>query len=364
MRVCHIISGDLWAGAEVAAARLLEGLARLPGVEPATILLNEGKLAGEIRRLGIPLTVLDEGAYSFPALARTVRALVRGAHPDVVHAHRYKENLLAWGAVSGPVRPRLVATQHGMPEEHRGSSPWRQRLLAGGNFRLLSRFFDCVVAVSEDIRDRFVSRYRFPPDKVRVVRNGVVIPAASGTRDRRDRPVIGSCGRFFPVKEYPLMVEIARAIVDAQPGTRFELAGDGPGREEIEIRIRRLGLQDRFLIRGFLDEVDGFYGGLSLYLNTSSHEGIPMSVLEAMARGVPVVAPNVGGLREIVRDGLEGFLVGDRDPISFAEPCLRLLQDPALRERMGAAARERVAKEFTVEVMARGYLEAYRDVLH
>ena len=122
------------------------------------------------------------------------------------------------------------------------------------------------------------------------------------------------------------------------------------------------GLERTFLLRGFLSDMSGFYQGLDLYLNTSRHEGIPMSVLEAMAHGLPVVAPNVGGLKEIVDEGVHGFLVQERDPGSFADRCMLLYRDEGLRQRMGLASKERIEAVFSNRRMARDYHGLYRSI--
>ena len=106
-----------------------------------------------------------------------------------------------------------------------------------------------------------------------------------------------------------------------------------------------------------------FYKGLDLYINTSLHEGFPMSVLEAMSHGLPVVAPKEGGIKEVVTDGLQGFLVEGRDPKRFAEKCLAIYQDQIMRQRMGAASREKVAREYSEETMAENYCVLYRKIL-
>ena len=122
-----------------------------------------------------------------------------------------------------------------------------------------------------------------------------------------------------------------------------------------------LQVQDRFFLKGHVEDVSAFYRGLDVYLNTSLHEGIPMSILEAMAHNLPVIAPAVGGLVEIIEDGVDGFLVASRDPEVFAEKCL-LLRDPELRLRMGRAARAKVERCFSADMMARSYLRLYHEL--
>jgi glycosyltransferase involved in cell wall biosynthesis len=118
-----------------------------------------------------------------------------------------------------------------------------------------------------------------------------------------------------------------------------------------------------FKLRGHIEDMPSFYSGIDVYINTSVHEGIPMSILEAMANGVPVIAPRVGGIAEIIDDEIEGFLITTRNPEDFAERCLRL-KDPELRRRMGAAARKKIERHFSAEKMASDYLKLYYELAH
>jgi glycosyltransferase involved in cell wall biosynthesis len=227
------------------------------------------------------------------------------------------------------------------------------------NFTLLRRRFHRVVAVSRDIRDTFIRGLGFPEDKVCVVHNGISASRPLAPRDERRGFVVGSSGRLTGVKDYPLMVEIAREVAREEPDVRFELAGEGPDEPVIARRIQALGLEDVFRVRGFVEEIESFYSGLDLYLNTSRHEGIPMTLLEAMSLGIPVVAPDVGGIGEIVEDGVSGFLVRGRDPAVFAERCIRLRRDASMRSRFSAAARERVRNYFSTGRMVEEYMNIY-----
>jgi glycosyltransferase involved in cell wall biosynthesis len=169
-------------------------------------------------------------------------------------------------------------------------------------------------------------------------------------------------GRIFPVKDYLLMVEVAREIAGVTDKIRFELAGDGPDTSKVAAAVERYRLGDSFRLLGPVEDLPGFYQGIDLYLNTSLHEGMPMTILEAMSYGIPVVAPNVGGLKEMLEDGKEGYLVNGREPEEFAKRCLHLYENRTLGLSMGAFGRKRVAEEFSNEIMARGYNFLYRQI--
>jgi glycosyltransferase involved in cell wall biosynthesis len=361
MRICHIISGDLWAGAEVMGLRLLTGLSEIKGVEISAILLNEGKLAREIRYLGIPINMVDETRLSFFQIKNRFREILRKFKPDIVHTHRLKENILGYlsSRNAGRVIP-LVCTQHGL-DEPQLRLKWK--LMSRANLYILSRYFSSIVAVSEDMRVNLLEKYRFPKEKLVVIHNGTEIQDRIRL-DRGNHPfTIGSAGRFFPVKDYPFFVEVAAEVNRYAKDVRFELAGEGPEFERITERIQRYGLQDVFRLKGFMENMSEFYNGLDLYINTSIHEGLPMSVLEAMSHGLPVVASKEGGIKEVVGDGLHGFLIEGRDPERFAQKCLAIYRDRTLRQSMGTASREKIAMEYSKKTMAGKYFELYAKIL-
>lgn len=359
LHVCHVISGDLWAGAEVMASHLLRELGGRQDFRLSVILLNEGRLARELRAAEVPVRVFDEGKNSFLQILAKTRAEFCRHPPQVVHSHRYKENILAWFSLSGGSPCRLVATQHGMAEGASGRIANTGKYVDRLNRYLLGRHFDQLVAVSEDVGDRLIGEFGFPRTRVSVIHNGIAVPSRVSGPPAGATPVVGSAGRLAPVKDYRLMVEIGRILLERQESLTFELAGDGPERPALEERIATGGLADSFLLRGEVDDLDSFYRRLHVYLNTSLHEGLPLSVLEAMAHGVPVVAPRVGGLEEILTDGVEGFLVEGRDPRRYAEKCLLLARDHGLRAAMGAAARKKVREGFSCQAMADAYSGLY-----
>lgn len=357
--VCHIISGDLWAGAEVMVFHLLKGLLNHKNINITAIVLNEGKLAEELRKIEIPIFLVNESKKNFFQTIIDVRKIVNLYTPDIIHSHRYKENILAYLVSKKRNKPRLLATQHGMTESYGQKPNFRHRMITRINFLLLSSCFDRTVAVSEDIRTTFMNYHGFREEKVTVVHNGIEMPFHAPATSRRGQFVVGSSGRFFAVKDYPLMVEIARKLLEIRANFRFELAGDGPERKTIQELIRKYGMGKNFILQGFIEDTADFYRGLDLYLNTSHHEGIPMSVLEAMSHGLPVVASDVGGLKEIVADGREGYLVKNRHPEEFADKCLKIYENDSLRQTMSAAAREKVKSVFSTEHMVQNYYDLY-----
>lgn len=364
LKICHLISGDLWAGAEVMAFHLLSGLNATPGIDLSVILLNKGRLSGELENLGISTYVVDESKHSLPNIIWLVAMIVRKKAPHILHPHRYKENYLSY-LVSIILKEKiaLISTQHGMPELYDKLPNLLQWLKLHANYSLLASKFDRTVAVSFDIKESLVRDYSFREEYLETIHNGIVVPDVPLGSKVKDSFVIGSAGRFVPVKGYPFMVEVAKEVTARSNKIRFDLAGEGPMLKDIQCLIRKFDLEKYFVLRGFINDINNFYQGLDIYLNTSLHEGIPMSVLEAMAHGIPPIVPNVGGLKEIVTDGVDGYLVDSGNLHDFAERCLSLYRDEALRLNMGRAAREKVIGQFSIERMIKAYLNLYMRMI-
>jgi len=360
--VVHFISGDLWAGAEVMAWRLLEKLAAYPDIALSVILCNEGRLHDNLVSLNVETIILDETKLSPFELFTQLQGYIRHKNPDVLHCHRYKENLLGYLAGRYTKVPALITTQHGMPESFRGMAHIKSRFFSLCNF-FIQKHFNAVITVSDDIEQSFINAQSFPTHTVYTIRNGVPLPAHQSINFPNEHFIIGSAGRFTPVKDYSLMVQTAALVSQEGPASRFVLAGDGPLREQIEFSVKTFNLAECFTLTGALPDMENFYLGLDLYINTSLHEGIPMTILEAMSYGVPVVACDVGGIREIINDGIDGFLVPSRNPQALAEKCLLLHRDKELWKKMSAAARRKIEDKFSATYMAEQYLALYRRVV-
>lgn len=342
---------------------LLCGLHSRSEVEVECIVLNDGLLAWKLQEAGIPCQVFDESKLTFIQITKLLVSEIRAKKPKIIHSHRYKENLLisiaSWFANE---RISLVTTQHGMPEIFGASGNVRRRFMALVNQWVLQRRFDKIVAVSGDIFRALSGISGMRDDRVCTIHNGIEISVNSRLEKRNHDVSIGSAGRFFPVKNYPFMVEIALEVLQSSPSVTFHLAGDGPQFEAIQAAIRRHGIDAQFKLAGFVEDMGTFYENLDVYLSTSVHEGLPMSVLEAMANGLPVVAPLVGGFEEIITDGVEGFLIPPTEPATFAARCLELCGSRDLRRKMGLAARKRVVEHFSMDKMVVEYTDMYQRV--
>jgi glycosyltransferase involved in cell wall biosynthesis len=161
---------------------------------------------------------------------------------------------------------------------------------------------------------------------------------------------VGILAVFRPEKDHATFLRAARIVADRIPEARFVLAGDGPGREELEALTRELGLEERVVFAGLRSDVEDVLASLDVVvLSSFTIECFPYAILEAMAMGVPAVCTAVGGLPEMIEDGVTGRLVPPKDPAALAEGIIDVLSDEDRRRAMGVAARERLERNFTLE---------------
>jgi glycosyltransferase involved in cell wall biosynthesis len=238
--------------------------------------------------------------------------------------------------------------------------------------RGICRFADCVLANSDAVRDWLVaSGYR--PEKVRVIRNGIVqarqlsLIGKAGLRQELglvpSAPLIGVVCRLNPVKAVHDVLFAAVKVFAQHPSARFVIIGDGQDRESLGALASQLGIADRVIFAGFRTDIAQILPQLTISVLSSLTEGLSNTILESMAAGVPVVATRVGGNCEIVADGVTGLLVPASDPSALSEAICRLLSNPQLGVRMGAAGKERIERQFSIENAVRQTEDLYSDLL-
>lgn len=350
MRVVHLVSGDLWAGAEAATCALVTALARRRDVRVSALVLNPGELSARLAATGVDVVVENEAGRGFLALARALRA--RLACADLVHAHRYKEDVLA--ALSG--RPWL-ATQHGRPEPFRGAAALRMRVYAALD-RLARRRARALVAVSPEVGEWLAPRAGTTP--VVLAANGIDAPAAAAAAAAFGARAccVGIVARLVAVKNVGLAID----AVALATGVELEIVGDGPERARLEARARASGASDRIRFVGFDPDAPSRVARWRALLVTSWHEGHPIGVLEALAVGTPVVTAPLRGVSEIICGGA-GWVLPDRDPATWGRALAGIVRDAAAGQAASEAARRRFASTFTADTAAERMVEIYRAAL-
>ncbi len=309
-----------------------------------------GPLAGEIDKLGWPVTELATPPGLRPGLLFRLLRFFRQFKADVVHTHNTKPLLYA-GPAGYLAGARVIHTRHGQRFNARGRET--------AAFRLATRLADRVVCVSRDSA-RLSASEGIAPSRICTVWNGIDLTRFQPVGPNREGPVI-AVGRLVPVKDFSTLVHAAAFVVKEHPSFRLEIAGGGECYNELRELIEQLNLQDHVKLLGEVRDIPSLLSKGRLFVLPSLSEGISLTLLEAMAARLPIVATRVGGTPEVVDDGVTGLLVSPRSPKNLAEAILRLLDDPEISDRMGKLGRARVEANFDVRIMVGAYERLYEN---
>jgi L-malate glycosyltransferase len=368
--VCHIASGDRWAGAEVQIASLLGGLSGIEGIEVYAIVLNEGRLAEEARRWCREVKVLPEREMSFMQICSEAKQFAKGRGFRVLHSHRYKENLLAVYLAWKCAIPIAVRTQHGLPEPFAGFRQRKQTLMQFLD-RLTGRFSaDRVIGVSFEMQDYLIRK--LGRGKVAIIHNGLDVARVHSelsvpeAKAKLGIPaedwVMGTAGRLEPIKRLDIFLDAARHISIRLPKAIFLIVGEGSEEARLRDLAQVHGIGDRVLFTGNRDDIYDVLRAMDVFVLSSDHEGLPMVLLEALYLGVPVVARRVGGIPEVIQDGVSGDLVDSSEPADLAKACLGLLSDEPRRLAMARAGVNVVAEKFSARQTAAQVAQLYKSL--
>jgi glycosyltransferase involved in cell wall biosynthesis len=368
LSICQVLHSLGIGGAEVLAARLARQLGK--AYRFVFVCLDEcGTLGEQLQEEGFTVAVLHRRAgLDWRAAFRLARWL-RRQRVDLVHAHQYTPFFYAVAARWLGRRAPVLFTEHG---RHFPDYPRRKRILA--NRFLLGRR-DRVIGVGQAVRQAVIANEGIAPQRVDVIYNGVdmnpffrAVPDRTSLRSEMgcgpDDLVLLQVARLDYLKDHATALRTLQNVLAHKPGARLVLVGDGPQRSKIEEEMKRRDLGGRVVFLGQRGDVARLLSAADVFLLTSISEGIPLTVIEAMSAGVPVVATRVGGVGEIVIEGTTGLLAPAGDDRALAEHVLRLAAAPELRRRLGDEGRARARAVFSEEQMHAGYERVYREMLH
>ncbi|HKP18582.1 MAG TPA: glycosyltransferase family 4 protein [Gaiellaceae bacterium] len=302
--------------------------------------------------------------------------LMREHRPHILHTHTAKAGAVGRLAalLAGRARPPIVVhTFHGHVLRGYFGRFWTAVFCVLE--RLLARVTDALVAVSPEVRDELVAYGVAPASKFAVIRLGIQLEerlAADGDARAEARRVMGVAddeflvgwiGRMTGVKRTGDVLRGFRLLRERGVDARLCMVGDGPDRQRIEAQAAELGIVRDCLFPGYQEEVGQFFSAFDVFVLTSGNEGTPVTAIEALAGGCPVVATRVGGVPDVVRDGEDGFLVEPEAVEELAERLEHLARDPELRSRLGAAGHARVLPRYSVDRLIDDVDRLYRDLL-
>ncbi len=328
-----------------------------------------GPLGDELQAAGIRAVALGgAGPWDLRVAGRLI-SLLRRERTRILHAHLFRANLAA----------RLIGRLAGIPvivTSHHDTDVWmglRHRLLE----RLTAPMSDAVTACSEAVRQYALATYGLRTGLVRTISNAIAVTGGERDAVQRERTrralgaapgelVVGTVGRLDePKKGLSTFLKAAGLLARnvQEPGIRFVIVGEGPARVALEAAAVRQGIADRTVFTGSRRDVADLMQGFDLFVQPSLWEGFGITLLEAMAASLPVVASSVGGIPEVVIDGETGLLAAPGDAPDLARQCGVLLHDRALAERMGRAGRQRVIERFGIERLVGETVTLYHELL-
>jgi glycosyltransferase involved in cell wall biosynthesis len=342
-----------------------------PELAISAIVLNDGKLATWLKESGIPTIIIDESKNNFLRILKKIRTVIEENEVDILHAHRYKENILGAMAARPPRTMALVTTVHGAKEPFSGFKNIKALIYSRLNNYYLRRHFDRVIAVSDEIRGGLIQN--LGREKVVTIHNAIDAAKIKPSREpdmvrkelgiKPSAAVIGVVGRMVPVKGLDVFLKMGSHILRKRDDVIFLLIGDGPAKVSLEKMALELKIDDRTIFTGFRNDVIDIINCLDILVLSSYHEGIPMVLLEGMALCKPVVATAVGGIVEVIENDTSGLLVERGDHTALAEACLRLLDLPSLRAELVSGAKKRLTDEYSIEKQRDNIINIYKGML-
>jgi len=369
LRVLRIVPSLEMGGVENTLLSLLPRLNKDKYRVSVCCLYRADDLAKEAEKQKIPLLTLkmrprlDLDLKYLRGISQLIKFL-KQEKIDIVHTHLYKANTPGRIAAILARVPIIIANEHSVDFWKTGG----QRAID----KFLSKFTDKIIVVSEAVKEFCTQEVGLPKDKVTVLYNGVdlqkFLPEVDINKKKEelnlpsDSKVVGIIGRLQQIKGHQFFLKAAKIVSGEFPSACFLVIGEGSLRDELEEMADKLNLGDKVIFTGQRDDVPQILPLLDVSVLSSLREGFSITILESMASGIPVVATDVGGNRELVEEGKTGHLVPARDTESLAGAMIRILKDESLAKRMVERARERV-KLFSINRMAKETESIYDELI-
>jgi glycosyltransferase involved in cell wall biosynthesis len=329
-----------------------------------------GPLVEKLKKSGIKVHQINSLKRDFSPIQDLkclfqLYSLIRRGKYQIVHCHSTKAGILGRIAAWLARVPRIYFTVHGWGFYNEQEYGWAQRILILAE-RLCARFSTKIICVSENDLKQGLARKIARAGKFTLIRNGVAMENLNRTGSLRreinatdEEVVFGMVARLHYPKDPILYLKAAKMVLESNGGCHFVLIGDGSLYDECLEFVSKSGLESRVHVLGFRKNARFLYSDFDVFVLSSLFEGLPLTVIEAMFAGLPVVASNVGGIPELVSDGRNGFLTIPGSPEDLAQKMLLLAKDDYLRRKMGGESSIIAKSQFALETMISQYRDLY-----
>lgn len=373
-KIIHIIGGGEFGGAEQHILSLLEYIEGQQEIEAEVVTFYDGLLAKKLRERGNRVTIIPQtGRFDLKLYAHLVRLFME-KRPDLIHTHGVRANFFSRLAGRRAHVPHIVTTVHSILKHDYPKAG--EFLIARWMEKATLAYTEAFIAVSSAVKED-LRRFGVEAERIHVIHNGIhteeYAPTPALFEERKkirhewgiadEELLLLTVARLVPVKGLKGLIEGFAKAYQEIPRLRLAIIGEGPERRPLESIAQALGVGDHVIFAGFRQDIPALLASADLYLNTSLSEGLPLSLMEAMAAEKPVIVTEVGGMREMVKHEQTGLFIPPNSPEKVADAILRLARDEALRQNLGVQGRIYAQKHFSVTAMGEATLHFYQSLI-
>lgn len=364
IKILHMIETAGPGGAENMLIRLIHGLDKKK-YDSVACFLKSGWLPDKLKSQNVETLIISQKrCIDIHWLIQVIRYIKKN-NVKIIHTHEFAMNVNG-SLLSMLIKIPCVTTVHG---KNYYPDKWYRKVA----YRFVSKK-SYMVAVSSDIKNFLAEQISINKDKIHIVINGINTKDYMHSETTRmntrqsfainnNNILIGAIGNLYTVKGHIYLIEAAGIVCKNYPEVKFIIAGRGEQQSRLEEKINELGLHDNVNLLGFREDIPEILNALDIYVMSSLSEGTPLSILEAMASGVPIVSTNVGGIKRIIEDGMNGSLVDAKNPGQLADAIIELIKDRKKRVMLARHAKASVESNYSMDNMLAIYDDIYSHLI-
>jgi len=354
IKVLQLVEDLKLGGLERVIADIALGLDRKKFEVSVWCIARGGEIADELKEKGIKVKILGILSYHNPIKILKLAYLLKKEKPRLIHSHGY------FASVIGRIAAKIARTPGIVYHIH---TTFYEKIVKRNIIieRLLIRITDKIIFISQAAKNSFLPHLKFNENKASIIYNGVRDTHVRANLEEFNFKV-ATVASLTEHKGHRYLLEAARIVLDRIPQGRFFIIGEGPLAEELKQQVSDLGIESSVKFLGQRKDIYKILSGMNLFVLPSLREGLGIAAIEAMAVGLPVVVTNVGGLPEVVRDGLSGLIVPPAEPALLAEKIIAIFKHPDKLMAMGRESRRLFEEKYKAESMAEKLEKLYMEI--